>query len=145
MALSKSGGWIILGLCAIVLYSCARAALETPEASPPAAVAPAVPAPPAPIQQSLTADALSFSCNVSASGRYTNTSLTIRNTSALPLEFSEAYIRVAGEIESIPFTPFQIPPGSVATAEALVRRKGDCAVTTVQDGKGTPVALTVKF
>lgn len=140
-------GWIVLAFIVLVLYSCGKAASELSSArSGSGAETASYPAPSAaqPSPPDLTADLISFACEESASGRYTRAEITIRNTSLNPLKFPEAYVAVAGRVETAPFTPFEVPAGSLANASIMSQAKGDCVLQAVQDHSGTPIAITKK-
>lgn len=127
-------GWIVLGFLVLLMYGCYQAfrprtadeiisQQRAAEAARP--------------KYEFTMD--SFSCETL--GSYTRPKVTGRNTGTTTIPFAKLYVTVGGVAGEIYFDPHTIPPGSIASAEPMVRAEGRCSITGMQDGRGNPVVL----
>lgn len=88
-----------------------------------------------------SAKVLSFTCEESASGAYTRSEMTIRNTSGQPMSYVRIFVRLGDAVENTYFTPVSIPQDGMASATVMRRGNFPCEVIGAQIN-GKDVALT---
>lgn len=137
-------GWIVLGFLVLVMFSCYRAfaprsaeqearhqaakvaALQRAEAQRP---------PPPVYEFTITG----VKCE--PRGSYVLMGVSGRNTGRLTIPYAKFYASVGGIPDDTYFRPTDIPPGSLASAEVMVRSQGECKFVGIQDGDGIPVKI----
>lgn len=127
-------GWIVLGFMVLLMYSCYQVMRPRTQAEI--------------VSQQRAAEAArpvyeftvqSFTCE--SRGSYTTPRITGRNTGNTTIPYAKIFVTVGEAAEDTYFSPTDIPPGSIASADPMVRAHGRCSISGMQDGYGNPVTL----
>lgn len=128
--------WVLIIVLGVIVYRCTTVVNNATEyaASSPVATS-GHPAPSSAPTYSLVIE--SFTCE--DRGKYTEPKITVRNDGAVPIPYAKVFFRVGEAIEDTYTSPSTIPPGSLASASALIPHAGDCSIVGIQDRRGANV------
>ena len=134
-------GWIVLGFLVLVMFSCYRAfAPRSPEdqARFDAATAAA--------DARVRAAAPRYEFTITGvkceeRGSYTVMGISGRNSGSATIPEAKFFATVGGIPEDRYFSPMDIPPGALASADVMIRARGECKFVGIQAGGGAAVEV----